>query len=88
MRYVRRHYPARFKRLADGTYLVTFRDVPEAITEGKPLSVALAMAADVLGLSLQIRIETGADLPRRTLPRKDERPIAVVLFLIAKVAGR
>lgn len=47
-----RLYPAMFQK--DGDYiLVTFPDVPEAITQGKDLQEAYAMAYEVLGFALE-----------------------------------
>lgn len=45
-------YPAMFKK--DGDYiLVTFPDIPQAITQGKDLQEAYDMAYEVLGFALE-----------------------------------
>lgn len=42
-------YPAIFHLNSDGSYTVTFPDLPGCITEGKSLGSALYMAQDALG---------------------------------------
>jgi len=51
-------YPARIKPDAGGGYLVTFRDLPEALTDGTPLAEARASAADALAEDLASRIKS------------------------------
>ena len=41
-------YPARFHKERDGGYLVTFPDLPDAITQGDSLDDAMEMATDCL----------------------------------------
>lgn len=50
----------------DGGFVVTFADVPEAITEGDDMADARAMAADALGVVLLTYLETGKPLPEPT----------------------
>lgn len=47
----------------DGGYLVTFPDVPEAITQGDDLADAKRSAADALGLALRGYLAAGKPLP-------------------------
>jgi antitoxin HicB len=51
-------YPALFAP-SDGGYVVTFRDVPEAITQGETLDEARIMAADALRVALEFYSEDG-----------------------------
>lgn len=60
-------YPGLFLQEADGGYLVTFPDVPEAITQGDDLADAMASASDALGLALRGYLADGKPLP---LPSK------------------
>ena len=46
-----------------GVIVVSFRDVPEAITEGETEAEARAMAADALGLALLQYLRLGRELP-------------------------
>jgi antitoxin HicB len=48
----------------DGGYVVTFRDVPEAITQGDTLEEALHNAADVLTVALEFLCRGQAALPQ------------------------
>lgn len=56
-------YPAKFTHEPEGGYMVTFRDLPEAITYGKTQQDAETMAADVLLCSLEARLENGERIP-------------------------
>lgn len=42
------YYPAQFTPADEGGFVVTFRDLPEAITQGDTEQEAYEMAADVL----------------------------------------
>ena len=41
-------YPVTLKRDKRGGYVITYRDIPEAITQGENLEDALEQAADAL----------------------------------------
>jgi antitoxin HicB len=57
-------YPALFHPEPDGGFLVTFPDVPEAITQGDDLADARASASDALGLALRGYLVHGRPLPK------------------------
>ena len=40
------YYPAKFTPAEEGGYIVTFRDIPEAITQGDDMTEAVEMAED------------------------------------------
>ena len=48
----------------DGGFLVTFADVPEAITHGDTRQAALANATEALGLALRGYCAEGRELPK------------------------
>ena len=52
-------YPVRLSRSPDGRFLVTFPDLPEALTDGGDRAEALAEAADCLEEALFRRIREG-----------------------------
>lgn len=55
-------YPAKLVR--DGkAWLVTFRDVPEAITSGASREEAIELAADALRTAMEFYIEDGRETP-------------------------
>lgn len=56
-------FPALFRREPDGGFIVTFPDVPEAITQGNDLADAKASASDALGLALRGYLVHGKPLP-------------------------
>ena len=66
-------YPAQFEEVfSDKNYdeidfsngfVVTFRDVPEAITQGEDFADALDMAQDALRTAMQFYEEDGLELP-------------------------
>lgn len=60
MQYV---YFADFEIDPDGGFLVTFPDVPEAITHGETRTEALTSAREALSLALRGILQEGRDLP-------------------------
>lgn len=69
-------YPAALTRDAAGRYLVRFRDLPEALTDGADLEDALGEAADCLSEALLGRIADRRDIPVPSSARRGEYPIA------------
>jgi antitoxin HicB len=63
-------YPANFTPAEEGGFVVTFRDVPEAITQGETPSECIEQAVDALDEAMIGRMNTGTDLP---LPSDHER---------------
>lgn len=53
----------------DKGYVVTFSDVPEAITQGDDRVDALRMAAEALELALSFYVEKGVALPKSSARR-------------------
>jgi antitoxin HicB len=65
-------YPARFEPAPEGGYIVRFRDIPEAITQGETEEEAMDMAADVLSSALDFYREDERPAPLPTKARKGE----------------
>jgi antitoxin HicB len=80
-------YPARFAKDGDG-FVVTFRDVPEAITQGDDLTEALANAEEALSVALAGYLKLACDLPAASAAKRTERVIHAAPALVAKVALR
>ncbi len=59
-------YECIVKQDEDGIYLLSFPDMPEAITEGRTLEEALFNAAQVLTLTIEGRIAEGIEIPPPT----------------------
>lgn len=61
----------------DGGYIVTCRDLPEAITQGDTLEEALVEAADALEEAVAARIDDGRDIPVPSEAKPGEHYVAV-----------
>lgn len=69
-------YPAKFQK--DGKYfVVTFRDVPQAITQGKDWIEALEMAEDALLVSREFYFEEDKPFPKPSAPLANEVMISI-----------
>ena len=56
-------YPAMIEKQPDGTFLVTFVDLPDTFTEGQTREEALFNAVEVLSGMLAWRLEEAKDVP-------------------------
>lgn len=80
-------YPARLERgEAQGVFVITFRDVPEAITQGKGEKDALWQAADCLEEAIAGRIADRREVPKASKVARGERLIPVPAAMAAKAA--
>ena len=79
-------YAATIGQQPEGTWLVRFRDLPEALTEGETFEDALVQAADALEEAIAGRIRRGDDIPIGTPARRGEQDIAVPPVMAAKAA--
>ncbi len=77
-------YPARLNKVGTG-YVVSFRDIPEALTEGRTKVEALEMAADALATAMDFYFEDRRQVPAPSRARKDEVLITLPTSLSAKV---
>ncbi|MGA3025099.1 MAG: type II toxin-antitoxin system HicB family antitoxin [Bryobacteraceae bacterium] len=78
-------YAARVvKDTASGGFVVTFPDVPEAITEGETLEEAMLMAEEALELALTFYVEASRDLPRPGPLKRGMRMVPVPALSEAK----
>ena len=68
-------YPAVLKAQAEGGFVVTFPDVPEAITQGEDREEALLYAVEALEVALSFYIDDRRPLP---VPSKAKRGQPVV----------
>jgi antitoxin HicB len=80
-------YPARFKAdKVDGGFVVTFRDIPEAITQGESHAECLEEAAGALQAALEGRIMSNLDIPKASKAKRGEHPVAVPVQTALKAA--
>jgi len=77
MRNKRYQYAAVFTPAEEGGYVVTFPDVPEAITQGESIQECIKEAADALEEAIIGRINTGKVIPEATPPKSGDYIIPV-----------
>ena len=77
-------YPAQFEQVFDEHlifistgFVVTFRDVPEAITQGNNLADAIDMAQDALRTAMEFYDERGEDYPKPSEPQQGDIAISL-----------
>jgi len=78
-------YPATFETAEEGGFVVTFRDIPEAITQGDDEAEALDMAADALLTAMDFYFEDRRPVPLPSVAQEGERLIELPLSASAKV---
>lgn len=78
-------YPATFTPAEEGGFVVTFRDIPEAITQGDDLTEAREMAADVLLSAMDFYFEDKRPVPLPSKLQKGEEWVALPASVYAKV---
>jgi antitoxin HicB len=80
-------YPARLERGEKrGVLIVTFRDIPEAITQGRGEKDALWQAADCLEEAIAGRIADGREIPKASRTERAQRLIPLPAPMAAKAA--
>jgi len=80
-------YPARFTHDAnDGGYVVTFRDVRGAVTQGDNLEESITNAQDCLDEAIAGCISRGDAIPAASQLRRGERLIALPPLMAAKAS--
>lgn len=78
-------YPARLKRQEEGGYVVTFPDIPEAITQGENVEEALMYAAEALESALDFYFEDRRAVPAPSKPKRGQHLVEVPPSVAAKV---
>lgn len=71
---------------ADGGFVVTFRDWPEAITQGDTREAALSEAADCLEEAVAARIADGREIPLPSSTLAGEYGVSVPIQMALKAA--
>ena len=79
-------FAARIEPDPEGGFLVTFPDVPEAITSGNAMAEARANGSEALGLALRGIAALGRPLPQQKARGKGLVPIAVAPDTALKLA--
>ena len=68
-------YPVILEPDSNGTILVTFPDVPEAVTFGEDEAEALLRAADALETALEFYTDDGKSLPVASKPKRGQHTV-------------
>jgi antitoxin HicB len=79
-------FPAVIERGEEGGFVVSFPDVPEAITQADSRNEARVMAEEALGLALLTYPARGLPLPKPRALRRGTEPVAVEPDMAAKLA--
>jgi antitoxin HicB len=69
------NYPVILEPDTNGAVLVTFPDVPEAITFGEDEGEALLRAVDALETAMSFYTDENADLPKASRPKRGQRTV-------------
>jgi antitoxin HicB len=78
-------YPAHFEPAEEGGFVVTFPDIPEAITQGEDVEDALVHAADVLESAMDYYIEDGIPIPAPSKPKRGQHLVELPASYAAKI---
>ena len=78
-------YPAQFKAAEEGGFVVTFPDIPEAITQGEDEEDARLHAADVLESAIDGYIEDGIPIPAPSKLKRGQHLVELPASYAAKV---
>ena len=70
---------------SDGGFVVTFRDIPEAITQGETVEDALVMAKDALETAMEFYFEDKRCVPAPSKPKRGQHTVELPASLSAKV---
>lgn len=89
------NYPVHLEPAEEGGFVVTFPDVPEAITQGDDEGEALLRAVDALETALSFYTDAGEDLPRpgkakrgqRTVSPTAQAGIALIIYQVMRDEG-
>ena len=69
----------------DGGFVVTFSDIPEAITQGDTEAEALAAAKDTLETALDFYFENKRAVPAPSKPKRGQKLVELPASLSAKI---
>ncbi|MGA3082356.1 MAG: type II toxin-antitoxin system HicB family antitoxin [Terracidiphilus sp.] len=78
-------YPARFEPQEEGGFVVTFPDIPEAITQGEGVADTMIHAANVLESALDWYLESGRPIPTPSKLKRGQYLIGLPASLSAKI---
>lgn len=78
-------YPARLKAEKSGGFVVTFRDIPEAITQGEDVEDALSHGVDALETAMEFYFDAHREVPMPSQKKRGERLVTLPLSVSFKI---
>jgi antitoxin HicB len=78
-------FPVNLEAAEEGGYVVTFPDIPEAITQGEDREDALHHGADALETALEFYFEDRRPVPAPSKPKRGQPVVELPASLSAKV---
>jgi antitoxin HicB len=78
-------YPAHLEPQEEGGYVVTFPDIPEAITQGEDVEEALMYAAEALESALDFYFDDRRRIPAPSKPKRGQHMVDLPASVSAKV---
>jgi antitoxin HicB len=78
-------YPANFEPAEEGGFVVTFPDIPEAITQGEDVDDAMLHAADALETALDFYFDAQRAVPAPSRPKRGQHMVELPASVSAKV---
>jgi antitoxin HicB len=79
-------YPVNLIPQEDGSFLVSYPDIPEALTDGATKAEALSEAVDCLIAALGGYLHDRRDIPKPSLPKKGQQMVIIPPLVSAKLA--
>ena len=79
-------YPYVLSQLESGSWMLRFRDIPEAITSAPTPEETMGLAGDALSATLESYLELKQTIPSPSRPEKGDNIATPSLFISLKVA--
>lgn len=79
-------YPAKLTPDTNGTFLVTFPDVPEAATDATDKGAVNDRATEALAVGLSFYVEAGRTIPPPSTPKRGQILIRLAAGTVTKLA--
>lgn len=78
-------YPVKLELDTNETYLVTFPDIPEAVSVGDDEDEALLNALDALESAIEIYFDEKREVPLPSKPKKGQPVVTLPALVVSKV---
>ena len=78
-------FPITVRPAKEGGFIVSFVDIPEAITQAETKAEALLMAREALETALDFYFDDGQTVPTPSLPKRGQQTVELTASVTAKV---